>query len=970
VSLRSGATVLHYRIERRLGAGGMGEVYLAQDTTLNRAVAIKFLTTPDDDRARRRLLREARAAAGLDHPGVCAVYQVGTDPTFGDFVVMQYVEGEPLSDRLRRGRLDPTEALRVGAQVAEALMAAHERGIVHRDLKPQNIILSPSGRPKLLDFGLAKRTFQGLAAAEAPTTAALTRPNAVLGTPGYMAPEQIRNGTVDRRADVFALGCVLYECLTGRRAFPGPTAADMLSQVLQTNPPAPSSVIPGIGLGVDALCARLLQKDVNERFQSAEEALGAIHTLLPPGTPASDATKRASSTSVVRWRPSGPVVFVVVGLVIAVAVGTFLELRHRNRLPPPSRDAQTWFDRGVTAIREGAYAGAKSSFEEAIRIDPGFPQAYARLAEARRELDDEGGAQQALLHVSQLVPDASDLETADRLQLDAVTASVLGEHDRAIADYASLAKSRPSDAAAALDLGRAEEAAYRLGDARASYTRAVELDSQYAAAYARLGFLQGTPTKTALGQLEEAVRLYGAAADAEGEAEALLRKGVLLSAAGRYDEGRQALNQVIALATEPRYASLRVRAELETARLTAYGGHFQDSEALGSKAVDEATAAGWQVVAANGLVDLGTTFMLANQTDAADALFGRAITLAAAQGATRTAMRAQLSQASLRSFTHHPQEAIALAQGPLKFFTEGHYPRLEATAQAVLSRADGDLEQYGPAMALANQALSFAETAGNDEVLATALENLAGISSALGRLPEALADRERIEQIHRSQKDLARLGYDLQNRAELLIRLGRLTDAQAPLDELAQGIRAGLEAYKGRGARLSLDTAFMASVRRQFANVVATLSSNPLPPGASDETTLFARVLLEHARAELGSHTADPATVTHWLTEANSPQIRRELAYWVADTLIALGDRMGAEAVAGAALAEPGGQENLELRWRLEAVSARAGSTTGGGASMPSGARSLLQRLQDQWGAAMTDYLARPDLRELRRALQ
>jgi serine/threonine protein kinase len=207
MGLELGSRVAQYRLERRLGAGGMGEVYLARDTRLDRLVAIKFLTAPSDEQSRRRLLKEARSVAGLDHAGICAVYEVGTDPGGSDFIAMQYIEGETLATRLRRGRLRPDEALSLGSHICDALIAAHRHGIVHRDLKPHNIIVTPAGLPKLLDFGLATRVATTSAAANAATASEVFDPNVVMGTPGYMAPEQIINEPADFSTDVFAIGC-------------------------------------------------------------------------------------------------------------------------------------------------------------------------------------------------------------------------------------------------------------------------------------------------------------------------------------------------------------------------------------------------------------------------------------------------------------------------------------------------------------------------------------------------------------------------------------------------------------------------------------------------------------------------------------------------------------------------------------------------------------------------------------------
>ena len=212
MGIDAGSSVLHYVLVRRLGAGGMGEVFLADDTRLDRRVAIKFLIGEADEHARKRILQEARSAAALDHPNICAIYEVGSDPTVGDFIVMQYVEGETLAALLKRGPLAPARAMEIVERVASALVAAHARGIVHRDLKPQNVIVTAAGDVKLLDFGVAKRLADGPANAEARTSSALTYPGAVVGTPAYMSPEQIRSEPADVRSDLFALGCVLYEC--------------------------------------------------------------------------------------------------------------------------------------------------------------------------------------------------------------------------------------------------------------------------------------------------------------------------------------------------------------------------------------------------------------------------------------------------------------------------------------------------------------------------------------------------------------------------------------------------------------------------------------------------------------------------------------------------------------------------------------------------------------------------------------
>src|SRR5688572_4393749 len=359
-----GAKVSKYRLERLIGAGGMGSVYLARDLDLDREVAIKFISAEraGDAVAQRRLIHEARAAAALDHPNICAVHDIIIESDGHACIVMQFVEGETLSLRLRRGPLEPRQALLMAADVASALAAAHKRGIIHRDIKPQNIMITPSGKAKLLDFGIARLEEASQAGARETTATNLTGPGRLAGTPTYMSPEQVQQLPLDGRSDLFALGAVLYECLTGRRPFDAPTDTEVYVQILHDHPPAVSTLRQQLTDREDELCRRLLAKHPDDRFTSAEELLGALRVLAPDTAHASGTNPRAAAGQTRR----APYVrtLAVLALIIAGAVGAWMWLRP-GALPKAPPDAERWYVRGTEAIRDGAYHSAQLALQQA-----------------------------------------------------------------------------------------------------------------------------------------------------------------------------------------------------------------------------------------------------------------------------------------------------------------------------------------------------------------------------------------------------------------------------------------------------------------------------------------------------------------------------------------------------------------------------------------------------------------------------
>jgi len=401
MNIVAGTHIKHYEILSALGAGGMGEVYLAEDTRLGRKVAIKFLPSEvaTDERARQRLLREARTAATLDHPNICAIYEVGEESGYS-FIVLQYVEGETLAARLKRGLPDVPEALTIAAQVADALAEAHSRGIVHRDIKPENIMLTTRKQVKVLDFGLAKVLRDpGVLEGEAETGSMLSIPGMVMGTVPYMSPEQVRGEELDGRSDIFSFGSVLYELLSGRRPFEARSSAEVISAIL-TREPSPISSLGRSDRGEEQLLRKCLEKDVAQRCQAMSDLISDLEQIrreyesgqvrTPVVASSSKLTPALTVPKQSRLRRSRiELVLTVVTLAVAATIYVASSRTRKPALTPGVKtDNSAAYDaymRGkvnVSSENPGNNEAAIKLFQQAIAADPNFAAAYAELARA------------------------------------------------------------------------------------------------------------------------------------------------------------------------------------------------------------------------------------------------------------------------------------------------------------------------------------------------------------------------------------------------------------------------------------------------------------------------------------------------------------------------------------------------------------------------------------------------------------
>jgi Tol biopolymer transport system component len=341
MALSSGTKLGPYEIQSPLGAGGMGEVYRARDTRLGRDVALKILPESfarETDRL-RRFEQEARAVAALNHPNILAIHDIGQYKA-SPFLVSELVEGESLRAKLDRGALPQRKTIEYGVQIAHGLAAAHEKGIVHRDLKPENIFVTKDGRIKILDFGLAKLAQKAGADLDVSLTSTqYTMTGVVMGTASYMAPEQVRGAAADPRTDIFAFGAVLYEMLSGARAFRSDTAAETMTAVLKDDPPEwpdPGHLVP---FALERIVRRCLEKNPEQRFQSAEDLAFALEALS--GTSHATASQQALGAARSKlWA----VVSIATVAVIAVTIMAYLA-GTRSRAEP-ARFERVTFQRG------------------------------------------------------------------------------------------------------------------------------------------------------------------------------------------------------------------------------------------------------------------------------------------------------------------------------------------------------------------------------------------------------------------------------------------------------------------------------------------------------------------------------------------------------------------------------------------------------------------------------------------------
>jgi tetratricopeptide (TPR) repeat protein len=970
------SAIKQYRIVRKLGAGGMGEVFLAEDSTLGRNVAIKMLSQrwAGSDHATQRLINEAKAAAGLDHPGICSIYEVGEDDG-RVFIVMQYIDGQVLAERIWKRALPPGEVLEIGIQAAQALAEAHAAGIIHRDIKPQNIIVTPRGQVKVLDFGLAKH--DGPDAADAETKERLTEAGDLVGTPGFMSPEQWRGREIDARSDIYSLGVTLYECATGAHAFERGTPIEVGLRVVTETPRLPSELNPAVPPGLDRIISRAMAKDPAERYESAQSLCADLLGLKQEID--SGAVSRPVSTvsSITKAsRRSVPVTVIVGGAALAAVLAVWFTpglLRRGQHVASP--EAVVWYNRGTSAIREGAYFQAGKALDRAIEIDRRFALARARRAEAYAEIELTDTAREELLQAMALLPDRSNLSDAESMYVDAVAATLSRNFTTAIEKYSRIVDVVPrgDKAAAYVDLGRAYEKGENLDKAIESYATATQLDPQSGAAFLRSGVLYGRrqDLSKATEAFAKAQDIYQAMSSQEGLAEVSYQRGSMLARIRRLPEAKEQLERSLEVSRGSSNEYQSIRTQLQLSNVYYAEGNSNRAKTIAADAVKAAQANNIRTLAANGLIDLGYTLLARGEFDDTRSYLQHALDLARQDKSTRLEARARLALGSLSTQEGSIDEAIDHLEAALKFYQPAGYRTETSNALILLGRAYRDKGEYAVAMKAFSEQLELAKQSGD-------AARLAATHSSIGILlgdnqeiyPEALSHFDETYRINKTIGARVSQGWDQANRAQSLWQLGRYEEARAALDE-AHSIAAEPDAaFKSQLAYVELIDAQMAlSLGRTAEATTRASAAFKLAELDYKDTALQARQTLALTHARSGAARKATPLVAEAVDAARAFKVPRLLSSALlasAEVRLAGGDARGAFEDAQSAQKMFAAASQLESEWRAWLVSARAKLLVGDGSTAydyATRAESSRAALQARWGDDhYRGYARRPDV--------
>ena len=972
----------------------MGVVYVAEDLHLGRRVAIKIPHAGrDESHYRARFLREARSVSKLRHPNIAAVHDYGETDAGQPFIVMELVSGQTLGDVLAKTGLSIARSVEVARQTAEALSEAHRHGVVHRDIKPSNVVIDDDGEVKVLDFGLAKQLHEDGGAGGGPDAQTLlsarTRSDVVIGTPLYLSPEQARGSKVDGRSDLFALGALLYECLTGRPAFSGSNVIEIGAQVLHFDPPPPSRLNPRVPSELDKLTLKALSKKPEDRFQSAAEfaaELARVGSRLPDSDTAT--TRRVSgadnghrSSALITMaeglrRPKFSPLTLLASLAgLALVIWAVWYLRQPSAHEPGPEVAKL-YEQGVDAMREGSYYRASVLLTQAVEKDNEFALARARLAEALLEMDFLDRAKDEMLAVRKLVPDFGIYPREDALYFEAVDATVSKDTAAAVRSYEEIVKLSPQHAPAHLDLGRAYERDLLAEKARASYTEAIRLDPSYAAAFLRLGALHARLNNQAgaSGAFERAEKLYAERANLEGRAATHYQRGRFLLAQLKPAEARAEFERALSLARETDNTYQQVQTLLQFA-LT------QNDGAAAQKTAEDAVAlaqnSGMNDQVANGHLTVGIIlFSKLGKHDEAMAAYEHALQFARSYKVRRYEALAISNKGSLLYQLDRLDEAEPLVTQARDYFLQAGYRREAEQCSMMIGRIKRRRGDYVSALDIFEELLRSANRAGDVGQAGTLHRECGGVLQAQEKYAQALAHYRESANAGRTLTNPQLLTYSLLGQAHVLWPLGHYDEAAELYGQLAGGAQTPNSTDVIMGVRLGI--AEMELSRRNFREAAAAaeqaLALLKEAKRPSNESLSLANGVLGVADGYGGSAPRGRALCEEAvrLARDTSDATLARAQLWFALVLLKAGDAAPAREAALRAQEIFTRLGRTDSEWRALAVAGEASRLAGDQAAAReylTRAASALAQLEQSLGAEAAGYLSRPDVQWLRSEL-
>jgi serine/threonine protein kinase/tetratricopeptide (TPR) repeat protein len=986
-----GQTVSRYKIVEKLGEGGMGVVYRAEDTTLARSVAIKFLSSLDRH-YRARFLREARAVSALTHPNIAAVYEYGETTEGQPYIVMELVRGQTLSQMLEEGGLTLAQAVQITASIAEALGEAHRHGIVHRDVKPSNVVVNERGHVKVLDFGLVKHLSEALADNLDPHAKTLlathTRSDVIVGTPLYLSPEQATGKPIDGRSDLFALGAVLYECITGQSAFSGSSVIEIGAQVLHVDPAPPSSINPRISRELNRTTMKALEKKVEERYQTADEMLADLHKVLTNlsadgqkvarfsrGAGNASRSMRASAFTTLTdtFRRPRLSLGVFVLAIIASGLGIWAMLTWWKPAPyKPSEQVADWYDRGSDALRNGAFLQAKNMLQEAVNIDDNFALGHARLADALVELDYTDQAKDELLKVSTLVPDRSLLPRYDALYLEAVTATVTRNFPAAIKAYDELARLSPGEARVYVDLGRAYEKNDQTDKAVENYVKASTIDPQNVAAYQRAGIVYSRRQETASAKasFDRAESLFRALSNTEGVAEVFRQRGILFRTAGNFEDARAQFQQSLETARAIGNEAQQVGALGELSNLSFTEGATDKALDFARQGIELARDRRLENLAISVTIDLGMGFLGSGDYVDAEKYFRQAIESARINKTRRLEAIALTDLGSTFIQQLRTDEGLPLVNEALTFFQQGNYRANISECLTLIGRANRRKGEYEQARKALEQELQLAQEGNDQPHIAFAEAEIGTVLLEQEQYPAALKQYDQSYTINNGLGRRVSVAYNQHNRGELLWRLGRFPEARQALDEsmaIATDPRGG---YKQLVPEIQLSFAEILLAERRFGEARARAEEALKgAEGRYKDVSARAKYTIGLAQTFSGAAKEGRAACDEALKiarELGDAALISRATLALAEATFETGDAQTALLLADQARERFARSSQLESHWRALLLMARSNDKIDHGDSaeqLRSEAKQIVTQLEQAWGVeAFKVYATRPDI--------